>query len=155
MNARLLSCLALALAASAQPSSQWNLASISGFEYGLPGVAPPGWSVSSDGAVVTDCNVAHSGNCSAQISRTSSTNSQDSYVVLDISAPSSGASLIFSGWVAIQNITGSAFLYVSEYDGNGDVITYATSHLIAGTMAWQQYSISLSLSGQGPWCMPD
>jgi C-terminal processing protease CtpA/Prc len=149
MKSRLFLYLALTVTAGAQSNIQWNLASMAGFEYGLPGAAPTAWSVSSDGAVVTDCTVAHSGNCSARVLRTASTNSQSSSLAFTPSVPSSGATLAWSGWVQTQGVNGYAMLYVGENDVNGNSLAYAHSTLVEGSTDWQYYSASIPLSGQG------
>jgi hypothetical protein len=63
---RFLFCLALNLPAGAQTITAQNLAQILGFENGTAGAFPAGWTGSTDGTVVTDCTVAHSGKCSAR-----------------------------------------------------------------------------------------
>jgi hypothetical protein len=99
MSWRILLCLALTVPAGAQTITSQNLAQILGFENGTTGAFPAGWSGSTDGTVVTDCTVAHSGKCSARLERASSSSGAFSYLQAWIPIDFTGQTLQWSGWV--------------------------------------------------------
>jgi C-terminal processing protease CtpA/Prc len=136
--------------ADAQTSPRWSLSGIFGFEYGLPGAFPTGWSGSTDGTVVTDCQVAHSGNCSARIERTSSSSGTLSDLGTWIPIDFSGRTIQWSGWVRTESVAGYAALYAGEEDVNGNPIGSASAQVSAvqGAAGWTQYSVTLPLYGQ-------
>ena len=103
---RLVLCLVLTVPAGAQTLTRQNLAEILGFENGTPGAFPAGWSGSTDGTVVTDCQVAHSGNCPARFERTAS--SSGTYSLLDVSIPIDflGQTVQWSGFIKTENVSG-------------------------------------------------
>ena len=139
-------CLSVALPAGAQTGNQWNLASIAGFEYGLPGAVPTGWNYSNaDGTVVTDCTVAHSGTCSARLERTASSSGTTSSLVAWTPMYIFGQTIQWSGWIKTNGVNGGAGIYFLELDTDSNVLAYTASRSVQGTNGWQQYSIALPL----------
>jgi hypothetical protein len=150
MHWRLLLCLALTGPVGAQAISQWTLAEICGFEYGLPGAVPTGWNGSIDGTVVTDCQVAHSGNCSARFVRTSSSSGTFSDITYSVPGGLSGQTLQWTGWVKTQNVNGYAAIYFGEYDAAGNNLGFASTQglAVSGTTGWSQFTVALPLNSQ-------
>src|ERR1700751_2255935 len=101
---RFLLCLTLNVQIGSTLVNQWNLAQMFEFEYVLPGVFPPGWGGTMDGSVVTDCQIAHSGKCSARITRQRSISGTFSYLQSSIAIPSPGTTVQWSGWVRTSNV---------------------------------------------------
>lgn len=148
MHWRFLLCLALTLPAGAQTGNQWSLASILGFEYGLPGAVPTGWNYSNmDGTVVTDCTVAHSGNCSARLDRSHSS-SGTSCVTAWYPIGSSGQTIQWTAWIKTENVNGSAAIYFYEDDASYNGLAGTQGQAVGGTTGWTQYSAEAPLNSQ-------
>jgi len=147
---RLLLCLAMTVSAGAQTITSQNLAQILGFENGTAGTFPAGWTGSTDGTVVTDCTVSHSGKCSARIERTSSSSGTFSDLQVGIPIDFTGQTLVWSGWVKTVNVDGYAAIYFGEYDQNNNGFGFATTQPLAvqGTTDWTQYSVTLPVNGE-------
>jgi hypothetical protein len=120
---RLVLCLVLTVPAGAQTLTRQNLAEILGFENGTPGAFPAGWSGSTDGTVVTDCQVAHSGNCPARFERTASVPGPTPF------------------WT-------SRFQSISWAKRSNGAVLLKLKTSVAGTTYWTQYSITLPLNSQ-------
>lgn len=141
----LLFCLALSAPASAQSNNQWNLASMFGFEYGIPGSIPSGWIGPFDGSAATDCQVAHSGQCSARLAGFSGSTT---YVEAQIPVTFSPQTIVFTGWVKSQNVNGVCAFEVVQTDANSSGIGSATTKITQGTSGWTLYSVSLPVKSQ-------
>ncbi len=148
---RLLLCLAFTVPAGAQTAQ--NVAQILGFENGTGGTFPTGWSGSTNGTILTDCTVAHSGNCSARIQRTSSSSGAFSYLQVSIPMTFTGQTLTWSGWVKTQDVNGYAAIYFGEYDSSGNNYGFATTQYLAveGTTDWTQYTVTLPVYSQASY----
>ena len=148
MHWRFLLCLALTIPAGAQTAQ--TVAQILGFENGTAGTFPTGWSGSSNATILTDCQVAHSGNCSARIQRTSSSSGDFSYLQVSLPISFTGQTLTWSGWVKTQDVNGYAAIYFGEYDSYGNNLGFATTQFlpVEGTTDWTQYTLTLPLNGQ-------
>jgi C-terminal processing protease CtpA/Prc len=149
MYGRFLLCLALTVPAGAQTITSQNLAQILGFENGTTGAFPAGWSGSTDGTVVTDCTVAHSGKCSARLERASSSSGAFSYLQAWIPIDFTGQTLQWSGWVKTENVSGFAAIFFGEYDANYNGLGFATTQGLAveGSRGWTYYSVTLPVYG--------
>jgi len=147
---RFVLCLALAVPAGAQNITQWNLYEILGFENGTAGAFPAGWTGSTDGTIVTDCQVAHSGKCSARFERTASSSGAFSDLTVSIPIGFAGTTLQWSGFIKTQNVNGYAAIYFGEYDANGNNFGFASTQGLGvqGTTDWTAYSITLPLNSQ-------
>ena len=145
---RFLLFLALALPAGAQTAQ--NVAQILGFENGTAGTFPTGWSGSTNGTILTDCQVAHGGNCSARIQRTASSSGDFSYLQVMIPMSFAGQTLTWSGWVKTQDVSGYAAIYFGEYDSYGNNLGFATTQWMAvqGTTDWTQFTVTLPVYSQ-------
>ena len=143
-------CLALTVPAGAQTITRQNLAQILGFENGTPGTFPAGWGGSTDGTIVTDGQVAHSGKYSARIERNASSSGTFSFLQVWIPIDFSGQTIQWRGWVKTNNVSGYAAIYFGEYDDNYSNFGFATTQglRVQGTRDWTEYSITLPVYGQ-------
>jgi C-terminal processing protease CtpA/Prc len=142
--------LALTVPASAQNMTSQNLGQILGFENGTPGTFPAGWSGSTDGTIVTDDQVAHSGKYCARIDRNASSSGPFSFLQVWIPLDFSGQTIQWSGWVKTDNASGPAAIYVGEYDSNYNNIDFATTQALGvhGTTDWTEYSVTRPVHSQ-------
>ena len=145
---RFLFCLALSVTAGAQTAQ--NVAQILGFENGSGGTFPAGWSGSANSTILTDCQVSHSGNCSARIARTTSSSADFSYLQVSLPMSFAGQTLAWNGWVKTQGVNGYAAIYFGEYDSYGNSLGFATTQWLAvgGTTDWTAYSVTLPVYSQ-------
>src|ERR1017187_4509608 len=145
---RFLLCLALTVPAGAQTAQ--TVAQILGFENGAAGTFPTGWGGSTNSTILTDCQVSHSGNCSARIARTSSSSATFSYLQVSLPMSFAGQTLVWSGWVKTQNVSDFAAIYFGEYDSYGNSLGFATTEgmAVGGATDWTSYSVTLPVYSQ-------
>ncbi len=113
-----------------------NLVANPGFESGLSG-----WNTGdSRTSLARTCTVAHTGSCSAQIGRTSSTGE----AVLDdspntVASSTAGATYTASAWVKVP-VGRSVTLRIREYRGTS--VSQFRTVVATGTGAWQQLTVA-------------
>ena len=135
-------CVSLAMPAGAQTITRQNLAQILGFENGVAGAFPAGWSGSA--GIFIDNQVAHSGRNSARIDRTSSSPSTFSTLTVAIPLDFAGKTIEWRGFVKTENVSDAVAIWLRE-DGDAPSLGFATSQGLGvkGTTDWKEYSITL------------
>jgi C-terminal processing protease CtpA/Prc len=147
----LLVLLIFSCAAIAQTYTRQNIANIFGFENNAQaGSFPAGWSGTTNNTIVADNQVAHSGKWSARFERTASSTQTFSTITQAIPLDFAGKTIVWRGWVKMQNVADSIALWAREDDAGGQNVQFTSmqSQGVRGTADWTQYSISIPWDGQ-------
>jgi C-terminal processing protease CtpA/Prc len=147
----LLVLLVLSCPAAAQTYTRQNIASIFGFENSAQaGAFPAGWGGTTNNTIFADNQVKHSGKWSARIDRTASSTQTFSTITEAIPLDFGGTTIVWRGWVKMQNVADSIALWAREDDASGQNVQFVSmqSQGVRGTADWTQYSISIPWDGR-------
>ena len=136
--------------AVSQTYTRLDIASILGFENNTQtGAFPAGWSGNTTIGIVTD-TVSHSGHYSCRIDRTASSAGSFSTIGQSIPVDFVGTTIIWRGWIKMQDVNGYVALWAREDDAAGNTVQFATmqGENVGGTADWHAYNISIPLDTQ-------